>query len=306
MDDALQVGVIPGAVMADLTAVVACEQVQPARPLSFESSSDPSGIVPFLKWAGGKRWLASHMRSVIGAIRGRYIEPFVGSGAVFFAVQPSSALLSDSNRELIYTYRAIKSQWRAVGRHLAGHHALHCKEHYYSVRRSTPSTFAARAAKFIYLNRTCWNGLYRVNLNGQFNVPIGTKTAVIMDSDDFGAIAAILSNAEIIHADYEYSISQAVAGDVVFCDPPYTVRHKHNGFIKYNEDLFSWADQVRLRNLLLMARNRGVRVFVTNADHQSIRELYSAQFDIHEFERFSSIGGARAIRGSYPELLIVG
>ena len=263
-------------------------------------------IVPFLKWAGGKRWLASHMRNLIGKIDGRYIEPFVGGGAVFFAIKPARALLSDTNKELVNTYRAIKNQRHAVERYLAAHQESHCKEHYYRVRQSSPPTPASRAAKFIYLNRTCWNGLYRVNLSGQFNVPIGTKTSVVMESDDFDAVSRALKGAEIRHADFEDSLNQAGMGDVVFCDPPYTVRHKHNGFVKYNENLFSWADQIRLRNALMSASARGVRTFTTNADHQSIRDLYCSGFEILEFKRYSSIGGAQAVRGDYPELLMVG
>ena len=174
------------------------------------------------------------------------------------------------------------------------------------MRDAIPETFAKRAARFIYLNRTCWNGLYRVNLDGRFNVPIGTKSAVLMESDDFESVSEALRRADISHADFQISVSQAKAGDVVFCDPPYTVRHNQNGFVKYNEDLFSWADQIRLRDVLRTARDRGARVFITNADHESIRELYGQDFDIQEFERYSSIGGAKAVRGNYSELLISG
>lgn len=263
-------------------------------------------IVPFLKWAGGKRWLASHLSDLIGEVEGNYIEPFLGSAAVFFTLRPRSAVLSDRNRELVGAYRALQTQSKAVERHLAEHQERHSKSHYYKVRDVIPETFAKRAARFIYLNRTCWNGLYRVNLHGRFNVPIGTKSAVLMESDDFESVSKVLRRADISHADFQISVSQAKAGDVIFCDPPYTVRHNQNGFVKYNEDLFSWADQVRLRDALRTARDRGARVFITNADHESIRELYGQDFDIHEFERYSSIGGANAVRGNYSELLITG
>lgn len=263
-------------------------------------------IVPFLKWAGGKRWLADHLREVMGPIEGTYIEPFLGGGAVFFTLLPKRALLADSNRELVSTYRAIQLQHRAVAGHLAEHQRQHSKQHYYRVRGSTPPTFAKRAARFIYLNRTCWNGLYRVNLNGIFNVPIGTKTTVVLDSDDFLKVSSILRSTTLLNADFQVSISQAGRGDVVFCDPPYTVRHNNNGFVKYNDDLFLWSDQIRLRDSLVQAKARGARVYITNANHQSIKELYSDGFRIREFERYSSIGGLRAIRGNYSELLITG
>lgn len=285
------------------------ERVQssdPSAPPAAVRTAPQQIIIPFLKWAGGKRWLASHLRDLIGTVEGSYIEPFLGSAAVFFTLQPQSAVLSDCNRELVGTYRALQTQHKAVERHLAEHHELHSKAHYYEVRSVIPETFAKRAARFIYLNRTCWNGLYRVNLDGQFNVPIGTKSAVLMESDDFECVSEALRRAEISHGDFQISVSRAKSGDVVFCDPPYTVRHNHNGFVKYNEDLFSWADQIRLRDVLRVARDRGARVFITNADHESIRELYRDDFKIQEFERYSSIGGANAVRGNYSELLITG
>ena len=277
------------------------------NPPSDATTADQQQIVvPFLKWAGGKRWLASHLRELIGEVKGNYIEPFLGSAAVFFAVQPQSAVLSDRNRELVGAYRALQIQHKAVERYLAEHQKQHCETHYYKVRNSIPDTFAKRAARFIYLNRTCWNGLYRVNLNGHFNVPIGTKTTVVMETDDFMRISEVLRCANISHSDFQIPVSQAKAGDVVFCDPPYTVRHNRNGFVKYNEDLFSWADQIRLRDTLRVARDRGARIFVTNANHESVRDLYCSDFEIREFERYSSIGGANAVRGNYSELLITG
>jgi DNA adenine methylase len=263
-------------------------------------------VVPFLKWAGGKRWICKELTARIGPIQGRYIEPFLGSGAVFFSVRPGNAILSDVNRDLVYTYRALKSQHRAVLRHLIDHQISHCSEYYYKVRDNIPSSFAERAARFIYLNRTCWNGLYRVNLDGKFNVPIGTKSTVLLDSDDFETVADCLSRAEITHSDFLTAVDNAKEGDVVFCDPPYTVRHNFNGFVKYNETLFSWSDQVRLRDAVLRARERGARIYVTNADHESIWELYQKDFQIHKFKRYSAIGGAKAVRGTYSEILIEG
>jgi DNA adenine methylase len=271
-----------------------------------ESVPIEGGVVPFLKWAGGKRWLARDLKSRIGAIAGTYIEPFLGSAAVYFAVLPDRALLSDCNRDLVRTYRALQLQYKAVLRHLVRHQTQHSTKFYYEMRDQRPRTLATQAARFIYLNRTCWNGLYRVNTHGEFNVPIGTKDTVLMANDDFARTHDVLKNAQISCCDFEYSIDQAGAGDVLFCDPPYTVRHKFNGFVKYNETLFSWADQVRLRDSLLRAKDRGARVFVTNADHASIHELYSRRFSIQSTSRFSPIGGLKAVRGEFSELLITG
>ncbi|WP_227458722.1 DNA adenine methylase [Cupriavidus pauculus] len=263
-------------------------------------------ILPFLKWAGGKRWLAKELKELIGDTRGRYFEPFAGGAAVFFALRPQEAFLSDSNGELINAYSAVKFDWRRLQILLQDHQAKHSEEHYYSVRGSMPRGRYERAARFIYLNRTCWNGLYRVNQRGEFNVPKGTKTAVLLDTDDFKAISAALKHAELCTTDFEAQIQKASRGDTIFADPPYTVKHKFNGFVKYNEHIFAWKDQVRLAEALVDAKKRGVRVFSTNADHESIRGLYERHFDITEVSRFSSIAGNGTARGQYPELIISG
>lgn len=270
------------------------------------STVPPPVLLPFLKWAGGKRWIARRLKDRIGHISGTYIEPFLGSAAVYFSILPERALLSDCNFELVNAYRALQLQYKAVLRHLTNYQILHSTAFYYEMRGRHPKTLAKKAARFIYLNRTCWNGLYRVNTRGDFNVPIGTKDAVLLVSDDFSRMHTTLKNAQIRCSDFQQSIDAAGEGDVLFCDPPYTVRHKFNGFIKYNETLFSWADQVRLRDSLVRAKDRGARIFITNADHESIHELYARNFAIESTSRFSPIGGLKAARGKFSELLITG
>lgn len=223
---------------------------------------------------------------------------------MFFHWRPSRAVLSDTNAELIETYEAIRSDYRKVVSHLRGHAAKHSSEYYYYMRSASFRNEYTRAAKFIYLNRTCWNGLYRVNQQGIFNVPKGSKTNVLLDGDDFEAIATLLREAQLVCADFEPQIDAAQKGDVVFADPPYTVRHKHNGFVKYNETLFCWNDQVRLRDALLRAKQRGVNILLTNADHKSIRALYQPPFQFEEMSRFSAISGLSSSRGKYAELLV--
>jgi DNA adenine methylase len=146
--------------------------------------------------------------------------------------------------------------------------------------------------------------LYRVNLNGQFNVPIGTKTNVILDTDNFEKIAHLLQNCELISGDFEIALSRAAAGDFVFVDPPYTVKHNHNGFVKYNEHIFSWDDQIRLRDAVSAAVGRGAKVLVTNAYHESIREIYDGVGELIELSRSSVIAGKSAARGRYEEMVI--
>jgi len=264
-----------------------------------------ANTLPFLKWAGGKRWLTGLVAPLpVFEGTGTYYEPFLGSGAMYFHWQPATAVLSDTNAALVETYSAIKQDYARVTLHLGRHAALHDEEYYYSLRSKVCRNEFTRAAKFIYLNRTCWNGLYRVNRQGVFNVPKGSKDAVELDTDDFASVAKTLQRATIVRSDFEVQIEKAVAGDVVFADPPYTVRHQHNGFVKYNEELFNWDDQIRLRDSLLRAKKRGVLVLLTNADHESIRDLYSPEFQIDEIARFSAISSSASTRGNYAELLI--
>lgn len=203
-----------------------------------DHSSEPI-VVPFLKWAGGKRWLTASYAHLIPTKFDRYVEPFLGSGAVFFHLRPSSALLSDSNSELINTYEQIRLNWQKISQALRRHQHNHCETYYYEERARARKAGHERAATFIYLNRVCWNGLYRVNLRGQFNVPIGTKTSVVLESDDFEKISAILRRAKLVASDFETVLDRTSEKDFVFIDPPYVTRHNFNGFAKYNDRIFS-------------------------------------------------------------------
>ena len=231
-------------------------------------------MIPLLKWPGGKRWFVFRHRALLPSTYGRYIEPFFGGGSVFFHLEPAQAILGDTNEELIDVYRAIKQNHRRVETLLRKHHLRHSSQNYYKARETIPDDLIERAARTIYLNRTCFNGIYRVNLAGVFNVPIGTKTSVILDTDDFAATARLLKTAEFHVSDFQPLIDGARRDDLVFADPPYTIAHNNNGFLKYNETLFKWDDQIRLADTLAQARDRGVKIVATNADHLSVRELY--------------------------------
>jgi len=265
---------------------------------------DQRPVVPFLKWAGGKRWLIRN-HSVFFDIpnRCRYVEPFLGSGAVFFSLLPKQAMLNDLNRELITTYTAIRDEWKMVARALADHNRKHSHEYYYHIRGSIPKDSVALAARFIYLNRTCFNGIYRVNRRGEFNVPLGTKTSVVLDTDDFEGVASSLSEVVLRSDDFQLVIDDCGRGDFIFADPPYTVKHNNNGFVKYNERLFSWSDQERLSASLRRAAKRGASVVVSNADHSSIRDLYSG-CDILTLSRHSVMASEAARRRITSEILV--
>jgi DNA adenine methylase len=235
---------------------------------------------------------------------GRYIEPFLGSGALFFALQPRKAILSDLNADLIQTFTAIKKDWKAVDAALRRFQSLHSTAFYYRTRSSRARSDATRAARFIYLNRTCWNGLYRVNIRGQFNVPLGTKDSVLLDSDNFPRTSSLLKRTSLLSADFEPVIAKARRGDLVFADPPYVTAHSQNGFLKYNERLFSWDDQVRLMECLRKAKKNGVQVLATNADTPSIRKLYAKSFTVRAATRPSIIAASSGRRGTVSELVI--
>jgi DNA adenine methylase len=262
------------------------------------------GVTPFLKWAGGKRWLGEGYASLFDVQFTRFIEPFLGSGAIFFKLAPARAVLTDLNPLLILTYRTIRDHWKDVLELLRYHHRNHSKAHYYAVRAQRPRSSVAKAAQFIYLNRTCWNGLYRVNLQGVFNVPIGTKRNVVLPTDDFERVSNLLSCAELDSCDFEQSINRSGNGDLVFVDPPYTVKHNNNGFIKYNEGLFSWDDQVRLRDAVRDAYRRGAKVIVTNAYHDCVKDLYRGLGEHVRLNRASVIGGGAEFRGRFDEMVI--
>ena len=268
------------------------------------TSQNKSELEPFLKWAGGKRWLVKRGYQIAPPGYKRYIEPFLGGAAVFFSLPEVPYIISDLNPELINCYNAIKADFRKVERHLRLHQSKHCDDYYYQVRKAQPQEECIKAARFLYLNRTCWNGLYRVNLQGKFNVPRGTKNKVILDSDNFENVAKRLSKGEIFCQDFEKTLSLSGEGDFVFIDPPYTDNHNLNGFLKYNERIFSWKDQERLKEAITSAVGRGAMITMTNANHDSIRKLYASMCEIEEIERNSVIAGRSSYRRVTTEILM--
>jgi DNA adenine methylase len=268
--------------------------------------NDPE-VIPFLKWPGGKRWFVYYHANVLPRSYKRYIEPFLGAGSVFFYLRPDKAILGDINDDLVNAYRVVKSDCGALERELKKYDENHGYRHYYRIRDYAPRTALNRAARFIYLNRTCFNGIFRVNLEGKFNVPKGTKNAVLYETDNFVELARSLTNTELQACDFEVLVDRAAKGDFVFVDPPYTVRHNVNGFLKYNEKLFSWSDQERLSKALARARKRGAEIVGTNANHKSVRDLYrKLGFRLSVISRFSRISADVESRRQFDELLIRG
>lgn len=257
--------------------------------------------MPLLKWAGGKRWLLPHITRFAPAQFARYYEPFFGGGALFFATTPQNAVLSDLNSDLILMYSQVRDNLHEVLARLR--RMPNSEAEYYRVRASSPRHPAARAARLIYLCSLSFNGIYRQNLHGQFNVPYGYKTHVDpCDAEKLTGISERLKGREIIEADFEDAVKMAGRGDFAYFDPPYTVAHENNGFVKYNAKIFSWSDQERLAAVALRLKRRGCRVLISNADHPSIRLLYH-RFDVHPISRYSVMAASSEFRRPVNECL---
>lgn len=231
-------------------------------------------LEPLFRWPGGKRWLVPELMGLLPDPIGTYHEPFFGGGALFFAFRPASAVLSDANSELMDAYCTIRDASSDVEDHLRSY--PRDRDGYYRVRGSHPATATERAARFVYLTTMAFNGIYRVNRQGEFNVPYGGRMYPSLGTEGgLRPYAAALKGAEIRAADFEEALEVAVGGDLVYLDPPYTVAHGNNGFLRYNESIFSWKDQQRLAAIAAELDHKGCRVIVSNAAHNSIRELYS-------------------------------
>jgi len=256
---------------------------------------------PLLKWPGGKRYLLKRLIPLLPKGFNRYYEPFVGSGALFFALQPHTAVLSDNNLDLINCYTQVRDRPNDVIDYLKK--LKNTEKDYYRIRDRIPTEDVAKAARLIYLTTLSFNGIHRLNLRGEFNVPYGHKTYLQPgDPVRVRMASAILSSAELRCEDFQASVANVKKGDIVYLDPPYTVAHGNNGFLKYNDKIFSWDDQIRLSNLASDLVKRGCKVIVSNADHPSVLALYK-NFKLERVERASVIAADRKFRRQITECI---
>ena len=260
-----------------------------------------NGHKPFLRWAGGKSWLLKEIEQFLPEKYNNYHEPFLGGGSVFFHLQPkNTSYLSDSNSALINAYIQIRDNLEDVYSILETYN--NSKEAYYKIRSTVYNDEISQAAQFIYLNRTNFNGIYRVNLKGEYNVPYGFKKyKKLFEFNILASANKILQNTILNQCDFNQTLSQIKKGDFVFLDPPYTVSHIRNGFIKYNEKLFSWEDQERLAETIKKIDSKGAYYLLTNAKHESVKELYGKLNEPISIDRYSVIGGKKATRGKIQE-----
>ncbi len=277
--------------------------MEPQTPLFFvdnELACEESNK-PLIRWAGGKGLLLKYILPHTPVTFNRYFEPFFGGGALFFALQPENAFLSDSNEELMNCYLQIRDHPEDIITLLSSLKST--KEAYYAVRESVPQDGIGRAARFLYLMKLAFNGVHRVNAQGHFNVPYGrNRNAPVYDPNHIQRISALLSSAQLSHGDFEIAVSDAQKGDFVYFDPPYTVAHSNNGFIEYNASIFSWEDQKRLATVAQKLAERGCKVLTSNADHASIHELYS-YFQTESITRVSTIAASNKHRRQITECL---
>jgi len=263
---------------------------------------------PFLKWAGGKSQLLPELVARLPKNFKAYHEPFVGSGALFFDLfqrqQLSEVYLSDINRHLIAAYLALQKQVEAVIDLLKRHQRLNSRNYYYRIRRRTPSRSTERTARLIYLNKTCFNGLYRENKSGQFNVPYGSyENPTICDEDNLRSVARALRSVVVKCHSYEKAMSQARQGDFVYLDPPYYPLSGTSSFTAYDREGFTVVDQCRLRIAFEDLHTRGAYVMMSNSDTPLINELYR-RFRIDKVFASRLINSRSDKRGKITELII--
>lgn len=261
---------------------------------------------PFLKWLGGKRWLSEVIVRLtdLGKMQ-RYYEPFLGGGATFFALHPSNAILSDINMDLIETYREVREKPLEVAECLSA--MAVDSDTYYRIRSHKPQDRLGRAVRFLYLNRTAFAGMYRENHSGEFNVPYGggqRTPRVLWETDILVRAAEALKSAKLFASDFEPIMNKAVTGDVVYCDPTYWASSDRDSFGRYNSTKFSWADQERLYNAAMKARERGALVIVSNGCSADLDRLYSRARKL-EFSRMSCLSPKTSARQSVRERLFV-
>jgi DNA adenine methylase len=256
---------------------------------------------PLLKWPGGKRGLLKRILPLLPRTFNHYYEPFAGGAALFFALQPNGAVLADNNHHLINCYIQVRDRPNQVINYLSK--LKNTEQDYYKIRDEVTTEDIAKAARLIYLATLSFNGIHRLNLKGEFNVPYGHKTHLKpCDPTKIHEVSKALSNVDLLCQDFEASVASAESGDMIYFDPPYTVAHGNNGFLKYNSKIFSWNDQIRLAALARDLVRRGCKVVVSKADHSSIRSLYEG-FNLEAIERSSVIATSADFRSQVTECI---
>lgn len=283
--------------------------------ISFHLKEKPK---PFVKWVGGKRQLLSQFRDrgfyppqEFNPSKNTYFEPFVGGGAVFFDLLPLKASINDINSELVTTYKVIRDDVNGLIEELTGGNYPYDKEVFLDIRSWNTGEISdlKRAARFIYLNRTAFNGMYRVNKSGQFNVPFGKySNPQICDAENLKKVSGVLKDTKIENGSYKYVLDEAKSGDFVYFDPPYYPVSKTASFTAYSNDAFLQKEQEELRDTYLELHNRGCFVMLSNSDTEFIESLFKPHHKegvvIHKVQAGRNINSKAEGRGKVLEVLV--
>ncbi|MCB0322732.1 MAG: DNA adenine methylase [Bdellovibrionales bacterium] len=263
---------------------------------------------PFLKWAGGKRQLVPALRANMPKQYGRYLEPMIGGGAFFFELQPKNAYIADINEELVNLYLVVRDETEALIRDLRKHE--HNADYFYKLRDADRSgTYkrwgpVKRASRLIYLNKTCFNGLYRVNAQGHFNVPFGDyKNPRIVDEDNLRACSLALRDTKIVLGSFEHIRKVAKKGDFVYFDPPYVPLSTSANFTSYSKERFDADMQIKLRDLCIELDRKAVKFMLSNSSAPFVLELYK-DFHVQLLDASRAINSKAEGRGKVKEVLV--
>lgn len=269
-------------------------------------------LKPVTKWVGGKRKLLPELNQLKPKTYDRYYEPFFGGGAFLFDLTPKSAVINDQNKELINVYKTIKKSPKELIELLMQHKKNNSKEYYLNLRsadrdkRIDNMNDVEKAARIIYMLKVDFNGLYRVNSKGQFNVPYGRyKNPKIVDEENIMNVSEYFNNNDItiLEGDFESAVELAKNNDFVYFDPPYIPLNRTSNFTSYTADGFDNEDQIRLRNIFFDLANKGVNVMLSNSDTELTRELYKDAV-LHEVKIGRNINSDITKRGKINELII--
>jgi DNA adenine methylase len=259
---------------------------------------------PFLKWAGGKSQLIPQYDRHFPDRYRTYYEPFLGGGAIFFHLAPRRAVLTDINPALVNVYECVRDRVEELIKLLEAHERAHSLTHYYQVRAKHSGSDLQQAARLIYLNKTCFNGLYRENSKGEFNVPMGRyKKPVVCPAELLRSVSESLRSVKIAVRPFDAVLSTATSQDFVYFDPPYYPISPSSSFTAYSRNAFTEADQVHLRDVFAKLAQRGTRVMLSNSDCPFVRELYQ-DFTIHTITATRSINANAQKRGKITEILV--
>lgn len=267
-----------------------------------------SETYPIVKWVGGKRQLMFELIKNMPKSYNRYFEPFIGGGALFFELRPEQAYISDMNEELINLYSVVRNNVYELIKDLSKHEVS--KEYFLEIRnidrteQYTELSDVERASRFIYLNRTCFNGMYRVNSQGQFNVPFGHyKNPRIIDKNNLLNCSELLKKTEIKCADFSEILTKVKKGDLVYFDPPYVPLNETSSFTSYTKDGFDINMQFKLRDVCDELDNKGVKFMLSNSDTKLVNELY-VNYEIKKVFASRQINANADGRGKITEVLV--